>query len=258
MKKLNPTSTHFLTQKFWRYSRKIIRRELWTFFYTLNQKIKFNGLKKIILKNDLSLKQNLISKFNINKEYQIPKENKLSEILLKNKSVKPPGKYLEFLDEEIKKIPKKNNFILEIGIAHGNGLISLREFFYGSKIVGLDIDPATFIKEDRIDCYEFDQLNLEKSKKIMETINYSFDLIIDDGWHQPEAQIKTLVACLPYLSSNGIYIVEDIVMRDYKKIFYEISKILELKKFKCKLYDFVPKVKINNYGMTGVLKITRS
>ena len=58
-KKLKPTSSHFLSQKFWRYSRKVLSRDLWTYLYINFQKIKMHKLLKVVLSDDLTLKQNL-------------------------------------------------------------------------------------------------------------------------------------------------------------------------------------------------------
>ena len=44
MKNLKPTSSHFLSQAFWRNLRKILNKNLWTFFYRLSQKLKIRGL----------------------------------------------------------------------------------------------------------------------------------------------------------------------------------------------------------------------
>ena len=255
MKNLKPTSSYFLNSIFWRYLRRLLNGKTWTLLYKINQKIKLFELKKLVENQNFELKNNLVKSNNLSEGAKFNK--KLSEYLIENESVKPRGDYLKYLDEVLIKIQDKKNFILEIGIAQGSGIVSLKEFFYKSKVFGFDIDPATFIDEKRIECHFFDQLNLEKSKKTMEKLGIGFDLIIDDGWHHPEAQIKTLCACLPYLNYNGIYIIEDIVSSDYKNFFNQISEILEKKNFICKNYDFFPEHKINDYGMTGVLEITR-
>ena len=62
MKNLKPTSSHFLSQAFWRNLRKILNKNLWTFFYRLSQKLKIRGL---------------ISKFKGNK-YELKRKFKLS------------------------------------------------------------------------------------------------------------------------------------------------------------------------------------
>ena len=70
-----------------------------------------------------------------------------------------------------------------------------------------------------------DQLKLNTLKTSGEKFNTKFDLIVDDGWHHPESQIKSLIAFLPYLNQGGLYIVEDIVHEQYYKFLYQSSII---------------------------------
>jgi len=253
-KKLKPTSSHYLSQVFWRFARNFLSGKSWTFFYQISQKKKFKKLIKLIDQTDFDLPNGLTTVFTGDKD--LPNNKKLSTLLIENNTSKPNGSYLDFLDKEAEKFQNKKNFILEIGIAHGSGLIALKDYFHQSKILGFDIDTETFIKHKRIECYKFDQLNLEISKKIMQNINLGFDIIIDDGWHHPEASVKTLCSCLKYLNYGGTYIIEDIVHSHYDKFFIEISDILKKNGFETEYFNFTPEIK-NTYGMTGVLKITR-
>ena len=70
--------------------------------------------------------------------------------------------------------------------------------------------------------WDCDQLNINSIKKILKKFNTKFDLIIDDGWHHPQAQINSIICSLPYLNHGGVYITEDIVHDAYK------SSILKL------------------------------
>ena len=87
-----------------------------------------------------------------------------------------------------------------------------------------------------------DQLKLNTLKTSGEKFNTKFDLIVDDGWHHPESQIKSLIAFLPYLNQGGLYIVEDIVHEQYYKFFIPIIDHLEKNSFK---------VKYKNFDVTG-------
>ena len=253
-KKLKPTSSHYLSQTFWRLARNFLSAKSWTFFYQISQKKKLKKLINLINKNNFDLPKGLITVFAGDKD--LTNNKKLSTLLIENNTSKPNGSYLDFLDKETEKFKNKKNFILEIGIAQGSGLIALKDYFHQSKIFGFDIDTETFIKHKRIECQKFDQLNLENSKKIMENINLGFDIIIDDGWHHPEAQVKTLCSCLKYLNYGGTYIIEDIVDSQYNKFFIQVSDILKKKGFETEYFNFTSEIK-NTYGMTGVLKITR-
>ena len=41
-----------------------------------------------------------------------------------------------------------------------------------------------------------DYLNLDNMRRTLEKISGKLDLVVDDGWHQPEAGLKTLSVCL--------------------------------------------------------------
>lgn len=107
--------------------------------------------------------------------------------------------------------------VLEIGVNAGSSLRMWEEFFPNAKIFGLDLRSECLVNEGRIQCVLADQgslMSLEAALQAMGTmLNESgplFDLIIDDGSHEPQHQITSLVKLLPYLSKDGIYVVEDL------------------------------------------------
>lgn len=52
----------------------------------------------------------------------------------------------------------------------------------------------------------------------MPTLGTDFDLIIDDGSHQVEHQILTANTFMPLLGPRGIYVIEDIHLKDREMI----------------------------------------
>ena len=90
----------------------------------------------------------------------------------------------------------------------GGSLRVWRDFFPHAKIYGIDIAEDCMIKEERIKTFLFDSSESEKCKE--ELRNLDFDIIIDDGNHDPRYQIKTLRNLLPLLNENGYYIIEDL------------------------------------------------
>ena len=245
-KKLKPSSSHFLSQKFWKILRGFIDRNTWTFLYVISQKLKINSLLNILRDENLDLKKNL-KYFKSKSNYKNPK--KFNTYLKKYKSSKPMGSYRNFLDKLFTDI-KKPNTILELGISEGAGILALKDYFKGASLWGVDIDKNTFIKDKRITCGYCDQLKLISIKKILKKFNTKFDLIIDDGWHHPEAQINSIISSLPYLNYGGIYITEDINHDSYKKYFYKILKILDKKKFNIKYKKFYISDKRSNIAGT--------
>jgi hypothetical protein len=100
------------------------------------------------------------------------------------------------------------------GLAAGGALKGFRTKFPKATIVGIDIDPHSIevLKADNFLGYVVDQtsdksliqnkLNLEK--------HGPYDLIIDDGFHDPHANIRTLKSYYSLLSENGTYVIEDV------------------------------------------------
>ncbi len=127
--------------------------------------------------------------------------------------------YLELLVN----IPKPR--ILEIGVGSindfpyaglpaGGGLKAFQKIFPESIIVGVDIDPQSIetVRAGGFHGFVADQTSTESlnnAKKSM--IEYGpFDLIIDDGFHDPHANVRTLQTFFSLLSEGGTYVIEDI------------------------------------------------
>lgn len=254
---LKPSSSYFLSQTFWRVLRNLVGKNIWTFFYKLSQKIKIFSKFSILKKSNLNLKENL--DYPIYKNSEIKKTNNFSYYLKKYKSSKPEGEYRDFLDNLLSDTQNKYKTILEIGISEGAGIFSLRDYYSNSYIWGVDIDPATFITNEtqikKCDCV--DQLKLNSLTLNAEKFSTKYDLIVDDGWHHPESQINSLIAYLPYLNLNGLYIVEDIVHRDYYKIFLRVKDILAQKNFEVSYHKFHVPGKAGISDLLGYMTIKR-
>jgi hypothetical protein len=125
--------------------------------------------------------------------------------------------------------PLKNNEInlLEIGIgtlipnvpssmvgygdkhyAPGASLKAFRDFFHNGKIYGGDIQKDCMFEEDRIKTFLFDSTNADACNSALN--NLTFDIIIDDGLHESQAQLNTFSNLFPRLNSGGYYFIEDI------------------------------------------------
>jgi hypothetical protein len=84
----------------------------------------------------------------------------------------------------------------------GASLYMWREYFPNATIHGLDNDPSTMFKADRIRTHLGDSRTWDCFLR--------FDLIIDDGNHDYQAQLVTRSNLLPSLRPNGLYVTEDI------------------------------------------------
>tara|TARA_R110000868_G_scaffold2821_1_gene19524 strand:+ start:1125 stop:1724 length:600 start_codon:yes stop_codon:yes gene_type:complete len=113
-------------------------------------------------------------------------------------------------EKEFEIYREKKIDLLEIGIETGGSLKLWKEYFLNSEsIVGVDITDAKIDQRykniDGVTMYFDDAYNKRFSDKFEQ-----FDIIIDDGPHTLESQLKCIELYLPKLKKNGIFIIEDI------------------------------------------------
>ena len=105
-----------------------------------------------------------------------------------------------------------------------------RDYFKNAQIYGADIDKSILKNEERIKTFFVDQTNPESIKKLFNSIgDLKFDIILEDGLHEYNANICFFENSIDYLKKNGIYIIEDVFYKDKKKF---------LNYFKNKNYNF--------------------
>lgn len=93
----------------------------------------------------------------------------------------------------------------------GASLRAFRDWLPNARIYGADIDERILFSEERIMTYHVDQTNRLSLRGLAARFEpHSFDLIIDDGLHTPEANINTVNFALGLLKDNGVLVVEDI------------------------------------------------
>lgn len=102
--------------------------------------------------------------------------------------------------------------ILEFGVFHGASVRYLHDRYPSAEIVGCDILPiqADWPVSDRIRYVTLDQGNNQELDQLFVEHPGPFDLIIEDGSHQPEHQRNCLVASVSHLRDGGVYILEDL------------------------------------------------
>ena len=200
----------------------------------LKYKLKFLGLKK-------GLNYTYLSNSNTSQELKKLMDHYGSDKGGKNNHHNYAQYYSEIFNNKKKKI---KNF-LEIGLgtnntklqsnmgADGKPLASLRawrDYFPGANIYGADIDKEILINESRIKTFYVDQTNPDTIKKMFKEIGVEkFDVILEDGLHEFNANICCFENSIDYLSDEGVYIIEDIYYKDEEKF---------IKYFKDKPYDF--------------------
>jgi len=115
----------------------------------------------------------------------------------------------------------------------GTPLASLRawqDFFLNANIYGADIDKKILKNENRIKTFYVDQTSPTEIANMFGKIGVNnFDIILEDGLHEYNANICFFENSINYLSPNGIYIIEDVYYKDQEKF---------INYFKQKKYNF--------------------
>jgi hypothetical protein len=113
--------------------------------------------------------------------------------------------------------------IIEIGLGSNNGfpygglnpggsIKAWREYRPESFIVGVDIDPEAVasIAEVGVVMDQTSESSIKSAYKEISRSDRKFDLIIDDGFHDPHANVRTLLTFFNLLAPDGVYIIEDV------------------------------------------------
>ncbi len=136
----------------------------------------------------------------------------LSELAKQFKTDKGVGfhDYTEVYDIYFDSLKDEKLNFLEIGIFEGESLKLWESYFKNSTIIGLDINPKCSKYEGgRKKIYigsQTDEVLLWKIQKE----NNPLSIIIEDGSHRWEHQIKTFNASFPLLKPGGLYFIEDL------------------------------------------------
>jgi SAM-dependent methyltransferase len=167
--------------------------------------------------------------------FDVTKPTPLCEIMGRNKSdkgsldiTKSWHNYTTFYYNIFKDIADKELRIFELGIGTndisiesnmgidgrpGASLYGWSEFFKNSQIFGADIDKKILFNTDRIHTFYCDQTNPNAIKNMWdneELLRDKFDIIIEDGLHELNANICFFENSIHKLKPGGYYIIEDI------------------------------------------------
>ena len=112
----------------------------------------------------------------------------------------------------------------------GKPLASLRawrDYFINANIYGADIDKGILKNEERIKTFFVDQTKPETIIKMFKDIGVAkFDVILEDGLHEFNANICFFENSINFLAKDGIYIIEDVYYKDQERFikYFEKSK----------------------------------
>jgi len=102
-----------------------------------------------------------------------------------------------------------------LGGRNPHGGASMRmwyRYFPHARIFGIDINPATFLDNERVRTGVVDQGDPVQLRAFVQSIGVErFDVIIDDGSHRADHQQISLSTLFPFLSPGGLYFIEDLM-----------------------------------------------
>jgi len=120
--------------------------------------------------------------------------------------------YTHLYDRHLNGLYNERIKILEIGVQRGASLLVWKKAFPKAKIFGIDIRDVSqerILRRNKdLKLFVGDQADVKFLKSVAR--HGPFDLIIDDGCHDPESMVISLETLWPHLAKNGIYVLEDI------------------------------------------------
>jgi hypothetical protein len=99
--------------------------------------------------------------------------------------------------------------LLEIGILRGQSIAAWLDYFPRAQVIGVDnfsrvkVHDIPVLFHQRVEWHRCD--STERAPAIAPV-----DVVIDDGYHTPEAQAATFKNFFPLLKPGGTYFIEDI------------------------------------------------
>ena len=117
--------------------------------------------------------------------------------------------------------------VLEIGIYNGHSINMWAKYFDKAHIIGVDI------LDRNVECSDCTLVYGDATLDETFTSIGNLDVIIDDGSHNVEDQIKTFHILFPRLNVGGIYIIEDIqnIDKDWQALLelHHSAKVIDLR-----------------------------
>lgn len=141
----------------------------------------------------------------------------------------------DFYEDNFLKYQQLNLNFLEIGVWNGESMKLWSDYFINAKnIIGIDMFTRTSIDEvkNNLSNYNvslFKMNTVEDNDDIFNQFTSlypdKFDIIIDDGSHNPSHQIKTFERFSKLMNTGGLYIIEDIANGEVDTIQNNIPNI---------------------------------
>lgn len=148
--------------------------------------------------------------------FMVSKDNLLETLGAKYQPTKRLHNYLAYYWMHFRDIRLEVKKVLEIGIGTGVSLRMWEEFFPNATIYGIDLNPrCKEFEGERRKVLIGDQANRHFLEQVIQQTKGALDIIIDDGSHLMEHQLKSFEFLFPAMSDHGIYVIEDTGFRDF-------------------------------------------
>lgn len=120
--------------------------------------------------------------------------------------------YFDIYERHFQPFRGRDVTMIEIGVYRGGSLRMWRDYFGpGSRIVGLDIDPAcAAFAAGNISVFIGDQADPAFLRQVLAEVGPP-DIVLDDGGHDMRQQIVSFETIYPAMRIPGVYMVEDAV-----------------------------------------------
>jgi hypothetical protein len=142
--------------------------------------------------------------------FLVSRDNPLEELGAKYMPSKRNHNYLTYYWMHFRDIRFDVRSVLEIGVETDRSIRMWEEFFPNATIYGVDIDPnCRQFEGDRRRILIGDQGDSEFLRQVIQEPRWAFDIVIDDGSHRVDHQLKTFEVLFPAMSDHGIYVIED-------------------------------------------------
>jgi hypothetical protein len=119
--------------------------------------------------------------------------------------------YFEIYDRHFARFRGRAPVVVEFGVSQGGSLQMWKQYFGpGVQLYGVDINPnCRRFEEPGVKIFIGDQGDREFLTSLARTLP-TIDILIDDGGHTMEQQIRTFEALFPRVAPDGVYLCEDL------------------------------------------------
>jgi hypothetical protein len=142
--------------------------------------------------------------------FSISRDNPLEKLGEKYLPTKRLHNYLVYYWMHFRDIRFEVRRVVEIGVQSDRSIRMWEDFFPNATIYGVDIDPqCARFEGGRRKILIGDQGDPDVCRRLLEKTGGELDIVIDDGSHRVDHQLRSFGLLFPAMTDHGIYVVED-------------------------------------------------